>query len=159
MLHQLPPSTRIWIYQADKPFASADLSVIREEVAEFAQAWVSHNRQLRAAGDILHERFVVLAVDESMAGASGCSIDSSVAFLRSLGARHERDLFDRMRFSYETPDGQVQTVGKDEFAQLFAEGAIDLNTPVFDTLVNNLDGLQHHFRKPLGDSWHKRFVG
>jgi hypothetical protein len=153
----LPDHARVWVYQADQPFNPGDREAIEAALQRFAQEWVSHNRQLSAAGELLHDRFIVLAVDESRAGASGCSIDSSVAFLKELGARFHRDLFNRMRFSYEQ-DGQVYTVGREKFEQLYAEGLINDETIVFDPLVKTRGELSTAFRKPLKESWHQRFV-
>lgn len=157
-MQALSPRSRIWIYQANEPFNEQVTSEIRQHVDRFAQQWVSHNKALRAAGDVLHDRFLVLAVDESQAGASGCSIDSSVAFVKNVGVHYQRDLFDRMRFSYEDTTGEVQTVDKDTFAERYAAGIINDDTIVFDTLVDTLDTFQNSFRKPLKDSWHHRFV-
>lgn len=112
---------------------------------------------MSAGAAILHERFVVLGVDESRAGASGCSIDSSVNYLKKLGAQYQRDLFDRMRFSYEL-DGQVFTVSREEFVTLYQNGDINDETIVFDPLVKTVAELQTNFRKPLKESWHVRFV-
>ncbi len=153
----LPPSTRVWIYQSNQPFAAKDTTDIRQAVQAFAQQWISHNRQLRAHADILHDRFIVLMVDESQAGASGCSIDKSVYFLKGLQAQYGVDLFDRMRFSYL--DGEeVKTVSHEEFATLYAQGKINDETPVFDTLVNNKGDFDAYFIKPLKESWHKRMI-
>lgn len=154
---ELPTTTRIWIYQSNKPFEDKDIPEIKQTVQDFAQQWISHNRQLRAHGDLLHKRFVVLMVDESQADASGCSIDKSVYFLKSLQAVYGVDLFDRMCFSYL--DGEeVKTVSRDEFAQLYAGGKINNDTLVFDTLVNNKGDFDNNFIKPLKESWHKRMV-
>ena len=98
---QLPPSTRVWVYQSNKPFADGQVPEIRKHVQEFATKWVSHNRQLHSFADVLHNRFIVLMVDESQAGASGCSIDASVHFLQALQQHYQVDLFDRMVFSYK----------------------------------------------------------
>ena len=147
-LEALAPEARVWIYQASEPFSAAEVPEINQHVQRFAQQWVSHNQQLRAAGVVLNERFLVLAVDETQAGASGCSIDSSVKFVKQIGTHYGRDLFDRLRFSYEK-DGQVYTVSKEEFAEQYR---------VFDPLVKTLEELQTAFRKPLGTSWHARFV-
>lgn len=156
-MNTLPSSTRVWIYQSDKPFEAKEIPKIQQQVQDFAQAWVSHNRQLRAYGNILHNRFIVLMVDESQAGASGCSIDKSVYFLKNLQAQYEVDLFDRMRFSYL--DGEeVKTVSRDEFAKLYINGDITGETLVFDTLVNNKADFDTNFVKPLNKSWHKRMV-
>ncbi|MFN7117254.1 MAG: hypothetical protein ACK4TA_10675 [Saprospiraceae bacterium] len=153
----LPPSTRIWIYQSNQPFPDIKVPEVQKLVQDFAQQWISHNRQLRAHGDVLHNRFVILMVDESQADASGCSIDKSVYFLKNLQAQYGVDLFDRMRFSYL--DGEeVKTVSREEFESLYAEGKINDETPVFDTLVNNKADFDNNFIKPLHRSWHKRFV-
>ena len=153
----LPPTTRIWIYQSNEPFPEQEVPKIQQQVQDFAQQWISHNRQLRAHSDVLHNRFVVLMVDESQADASGCSIDKSVYFLKDLQAQYGVDLFDRMQFSYL--DGEdVKTVPKEVFAKLYAEGSIHDDTPVFDTLVSNKGDFDSDFIKPLGKSWHKRFV-
>lgn len=153
----LSATARVWIYQAHTPFRAEDIAAVNAHLQEFARQWVSHNNQLLAEGTLLHDRFVVLAVDESQAGASGCSIDSSVKFIKQLGAQYDRDLFNRMRFSYEK-DGEVHTVSRDEFGALYASGAIHDDTIVFDTLVDTVEKLHAGFRKPLKDSWHARFV-
>ena len=153
----LPDTTRVWIYQANRPFEEKDIPAIRQKIQAFAQRWVSHNRQLRAFGDLLHRQFVVLMVDENQADASGCSIDKSVYFLKQLQAEYEVDLFDRMTFTYK--DGaQVVTATRDVFARLYREGQISDDTLVFDPLVDNKGDFDRAWVKPLGQSWHKRMV-
>lgn len=154
----LPDSTRVWIYQADRPFKSTDVPAVRHAVRQFVKNWISHNRQLRAFGDVYHNRFIVLMVDESQADASGCSIDKSVYFLKTLQQQYGVDLFDRMRFSYLEGE-QVHTVGREEFERLYQKGEIDDETPVFDTLVNTKEDFDRRFTKALGESWHRRLVG
>ncbi len=158
MVQDFPGQSRVWVYQAGQPFRSTDLPAIRAALGAFARQWVSHNQQLRAAADVLHDRFVVLMVDETQAGASGCSIDKSVAFLKQLSAETGVDLFDRLRFSFRLPDGEVSTVSREEFARLYAEGRINDDTPVFDPLVDTKAAFDAAFEKKLGQSWHRRMV-
>ncbi len=153
----LPDTTRVWIYQANQPIADEQVPQVRDKIKSFAQNWVSHNRDLRSYGDLLHNRFVVLLVDESQAGASGCSIDSSVHFLKGLQAEYGVDLFDRMVFSFKQGD-EVISLNRSEFAQWYAEGKINDDTLVFDTLVNNKKDLEENWLKPLKDSWHRRMI-
>lgn len=154
---QLPDTTRVWIYQANRPFGDADIPAIQEKVAQFVESWVSHNRQLRAFGDVLHNRFILLMVDESQAGASGCSIDKSVYFLKMLQAEYGVDLFDRMSFSYL--DGEeVHTLPREEFSRRYQEGIISDQTRVFDNLVGNKKDFEAKWVKALADSWHARMV-
>lgn len=153
----LPDTTRVWIYSANRTFAEDEVRRLRQQLRTFAEQWVSHNRQLRAFADVWHQRFIILMVDESQAGASGCSIDASVRFLKGLQAAYDVDLFDRMIFSYQDGD-EVRTVSRDEFAHLYEQGMINDSTPVFDTLVSNVKDLRAAWVKPLSDSWHKRLL-
>lgn len=154
----LSPSSRVWVYASNQPFVAADVPTIRTQLQEFAQQWVSHNRQLRADADVLHNRFVVLMVDESQADASGCSIDKSVAFLKGLQAEYGVDLFNRMIFSYQDLDGQVHSVDREAFARLYATEQINDDTLVFDPLVATKKDLDQLFVKKLSQSWHKRML-
>lgn len=154
---QLPDTTRVWIYQSNKAIPDAEVSAIKEHLSQFATQWVSHNRALRAYADLLHNRFVILMVDESQAGASGCSIDASVAFLKSLQAQYHIDLFDRMTFTYEL-DGKVEAAPREKFAQLYEQGILNDDTLVFDTLVSNKAAFEKEWKKKLSESWHKRMV-
>ena len=154
---KLPESTRVWIYQSDRPFTEGEIPALKRQVNQFAQKWASHNRQLKAQGDVLHKQFIVLMVDESMAGASGCSIDSSVHFMKQLGQQYGVDLFDRMTFTY-LENGEVKTAHSTEFAELYKQGKITDQTPVFDNLVKTKGELEEKWIKPLNESWHRRFV-
>ena len=153
----LPPNTRVWIYQGSIPFAEDEIPAIRSQVKAFAREWVSHNRALRSYGDVWHDRFVVLMVDESRAGASGCSIDSSVHFLQDLVEATGVDLFDRMIFTYRD-ERAIKSAPRDEFAQLYQRGEIDDDTIVFDNLVQTKADFETRWEKRLGDSWHARMV-
>lgn len=152
-----PPETRIWIYQSSHQIAAAQVPALRSVVNEFAQNWVSHNRQLRAHGDVLHDRFILLAVDETRADASGCSIDKSVHFLKQVENQLGVDLFDRMTFAWM--DGEaVKTAPSNEFSALYQSGEISGETLVFDNLVKTKGELEENWLKPLNKSWHRRFV-
>jgi DNA polymerase I-like protein with 3'-5' exonuclease and polymerase domains len=153
----LPSETRVWIYPSNRPLNSNELEQAREALADFARQWVSHNHQLNAHCDVWHNRFFVMMVDETRAGASGCSIDKSVHFLQALSAQLQLDLFDRMIFSYKEGD-TIHSVSRDEFVQRFRQGDIHDDTTVFDPLVTTKAELEAAFEKPLKQSWHRRFV-
>jgi hypothetical protein len=157
MLNNFPPSAKVWVYQSSRALSDEEVITVQAALNSFAQQWTSHNLQLRAAGEVLYKRFILLAVDESQAGASGCSIDKSVAFIKTLQAALGTDLFDRMRFAYLNGD-QVCSVSRDEFANLYANGTINSSTLVFDPLVDTVGKLQEAFIKPLDQSWHIRMV-
>ena len=153
----LATTSKVWIYQSNREFTTDEALGIQGAINSFCRSWVSHNNQLKAFGKLYHNRFVVLMVDESQAGASGCSIDSSVHFIKAVGSKYKVDFFDRMNFAY-LEDQQVKTAQRDEFASLYAQGGINDNTPVFDNLVKNKEAFENGWIKPLGKSWHSRMV-
>lgn len=157
-LDQLIPESRIWIYGADRELTKSETELLRRKLQGFVSEWVSHRKELKAGADVLHNRFVVLAVDESQAEASGCSIDGSVNALKAIGAEMGVDFFNRMMFSYRDGNNQVQTRSREEFKALYAKGQVTNETIVFDSLIKELGELRQIFERPLEDSWHSRMV-
>ena len=157
-LDNLSSESRVWIYGAERALTAAETATVRKRSQEFVAQWMSHQQSLSAAADVLHNRFLVLAVDETQAEASGCSIDGSVNFVKELGAEIGVDFFNRMRFSYRDQQGKIHTVGREEFKLLYAQGQLDNESIVFDPLVKELGELRQIFERPLEDSWHSRMV-
>jgi hypothetical protein len=150
-------NSRVWIYQCNRPFTAKEQVEIELQLTQFAKDWVSHSHQLVANAEILHNQFIVLSVDESMIGASGCSVDSSVRFLKQLETTYQISLFDRLNFTY-LKNEKVITVDNGTFVEQYKNGEINDETLVFDTLVNTKQNLDNAFIKPLKESWHKRMV-
>jgi hypothetical protein len=73
--NQLPPDSKIWIYQADRVFSDTEEKIIAERLKSFCSQWAAHGHPLQTSFKIEHNQFIVLSVDENTAGASGCSID------------------------------------------------------------------------------------
>jgi predicted metal-dependent hydrolase len=153
----LPDSARVWVYQANRSFNDTETEVLRSQINGFVQEWTAHSQQLTALGDVLYGRFIVLAVDENAASASGCSIDKSVHFLQSIESQYQVALFERMTFAF-LQNNIVKTASSTDFKRLYTEGVIDDATLVFDNLVSTVGLLKSAWTKPLSASWHKRFV-
>lgn len=156
-IFQLPDHARVWIYPSNRPFSEREQLVLTSQINGFVYEWAAHGRDLLASGGVLLNQFIVLAVDERKTGASGCSIDTSVNFMKDLAAQYDVSLFDRLTFTFLT-NGQVETAKSSDFKRLFTEGVISQDTLVFDNLVNNVGDLRTAWLKPLASSWHKRFV-
>ena len=153
----LDDSSKVWLYQADKVFTDNETELIRKRLFEFLENWTSHNRDLLTYGNVFHKRFLGIFVDESIAGASGCSIDKSVHFMESLSAQFNTDFFRRDLFTY-IKDNEIHEI---EFARMktaYAQKEIDDNTLFFDNLVKDKESFLNSWLVPLKDSWHKRFI-
>jgi hypothetical protein len=154
--NQLPPHARIWIYQADRALSETEQAEIKPLLERFATDWSSHGKGLQASAALLHGRFLVLANNETVTSASGCSIDKSVSFVRELEQRFGVSFFDRTRLAFLQED-EVKLVGMNEMKEKVAAGEIEKNTLYFDTLVNNYGELQQSWPRPAGSSWLSRY--
>ncbi|MBU6342023.1 MAG: hypothetical protein KGS48_11070 [Bacteroidetes bacterium] len=150
------PGSRIWAYVCARPLTQEESSFAQAELDQFARKWTAHDQALKARTEIYLNQIVLLMVDETQAGASGCSIDKSVHFLESLSARLNVDFFERMRFFWLDENGAIQSASRPEFAQRVQEGAVGANTLVLNQLVQNLHELQHKWWLPFQESWHKK---
>lgn len=93
---ELPSQSRVWLYLADRPMDDTELNFAYEKLELFLSGWAAHNKKLSCDGTILFSQYLILSVDESVENASGCSVDSSVRFVKTLGQELNIDFFNRM---------------------------------------------------------------
>lgn len=152
------PDSRVWVYIAERDLSEQESAYAEQQLADFCCQWTAHNQQLRATAEVFDRQFVLLMVDETQAGASGCSIDKSVHFLENLGRAINADLFERMRFGWIDDAGNLHMSRRDEFAQLVQSGSISADTLVVNTLVQTKRDLEEKWLLPYGKSWHRRVI-
>lgn len=151
----LHPQSRVWVYHSDRVFSDVEVTQIDQEILSFCTEWASHGSMLKARGKVLLNRIVLLMVDESMAGASGCSIDSSVAFVKNLGTKYQVDLFDRMLITYLDGDAPQTTKLAELSGQLAGK---EEDVLIFDNLVKTKQDLLESGLVPVSQSWVARFL-
>ena len=153
----LPETSRIWIYQANRSFTESELDELETELQSFIEAWTAHGQDLRAAYEIRYKRFIILALDQSHAAASGCSIDASVHFIQSLEARFGVDLLDKMNVTFRQGE-YIAYKALTDFKKMAKDRAISGDTVVFNNLVTNIREYQDHWEVSANESWHGRFL-
>jgi hypothetical protein len=151
-------SSRVWVYQANRRLTDADVQQLQPELDQFAKLWTAHNHQLKSKAEIRYNRFIILIVDESQAGASGCSIDKSVRFIQTLEQEYGISLLDRFNLAYREGD-EVLSAPRKEFENLLATGAVTSESIVFNNMVQNLAELQVKWEVPFKNSWHVNIFG
>ena len=147
---ELPPHSRIWIYQNTREFTSSEAESIKKKAEEFVTQWTSHDQLMKASIEIFHNRFVVVCVDEKTAPASGCGIDKSVKFIQTMEKEFSITLLDRMNVAYRK-DGKILS---GPIAELKNAG----NVTVFNNLVATKEEFEKNWEVPLEKSWHLKFI-
>lgn len=155
----LPDDARLWCFGASRATDASETDHLMNAMRAFAAEWTAHRRDLQAGFDWLHERFLLIGVDESNAGASGCSIDALSGHLRSLGTEIGLDLLDSMPVWFRDPSGHIHMVSRSAFGDLARQGEVSPHTPVFDLTLSRLGDLRSGgLETPAGTAWHRSLL-
>lgn len=152
----LPPESRIWIYQSNRKFSDDEFAAIETDLSAFVDSWAAHGTGLEASYQLKYNRFIILAVNTEIQAATGCSIDSSVQFIQDLEKKYEVDLLDKMNVTFKLGE-HIAHKPLIEFKKMAKEKAVSGNTIVFNNLVNTIEEWNDSWEVPAADSWHSRF--
>lgn len=153
---ELQESSRVWIYQADKSLSEKDIDYISTQATKFCDQWVAHDVPLKSSYKILHNKFLVLAVDEGHNAASGCSIDSSVHFVQTIERQLNLNFFDRTQVAFLIDDN-VYTTDLESIKNEIDTGTIGSDTITFNMQAQNIAEFQENWLVPAGESWMKKY--
>ena len=153
----LPSNSRVWIYQSDREFSDQEINFITEKAIEFIDQWTKHGFNLKGSFTFKYNQFLILAVDEGFNNVSGCSIDSSVRFVKELETSLEVDMMNKMNISFKDGD-HINIVKMSDFKEFTKSNKITSETIVFNNMVSTIDELETQWEVSVNDSWHKRFL-
>ncbi|AJA69691.1 ABC transporter ATPase [Myroides odoratimimus] len=153
---EMPDHSRVWIYQSNRKFSDEEVQDIDKELAAFTEEWAAHATPLASSYKIFYNRFIVLAVDQDIHPASGCSIDASVRVIQDIEQKYNVDLLDKMNVTYKTGEF-IAFKTLLEFKDLVKSKSVSANTIVFNNLVNDLGEFREFWEVPASESWHSRF--
>lgn len=155
--NELPDTSRVWIYQANRSFTEKEAEEISGKMEQFISAWTAHGANLNASFEIKYRRFIIIALDQKLNAATGCSIDASVNFIQQLEKDYNVDLLDKMNVSYKQGE-HIAYKNLVDFRKMAKEKAVSPNTIVFNNLVNTKAEYLDEWEVPASESWHNRFL-
>lgn len=154
---KLPLNSRVWVYSSNRKFIQKEIISIRKDLEDFLSSWTSHNQNLETAFELRYDRFIIIAVNQEINNASGCSIDNCVRFIKKLENKYEVDLLDKMNVIYKQ-DKHLYHKKLNEFISMYKNNSVSLNTVVFNNLVNTVGEYKVKWEVPAKESWHNRFM-
>ncbi|WP_196891589.1 ABC transporter ATPase [Aureivirga marina] len=155
--NEMPDSSRVWIYQANREFTEAEISEIETKLEEFVTKWVRHGDDLKGSYTIKYNQFIVLAVDESFNNVSGCSIDSSVNAMKQIEQAFQVDLMNKMNITFKVGEN-INLLSLADFQNYAKEGKITSETIVFNNMVQTKKAFETEWEIEASKSWHQRFI-
>ena len=151
----MPNHSRVWVYQANINLTDSEVQIIQQILENQIDNWAAHGADLAGSVQVLHNRFVVVSVDEMQNQASGCSIDASTRWLKDLGAELNIDFFDRSVAFLQ--NDELQTFEINKIKSLVTDDILTSNTLIFNNLVSNIKEFKDNWNVKASDSWMKRY--
>jgi hypothetical protein len=147
-------ASRVWIYQCNRPFLISEAFEIEEMMENFVEAWNSHGAKVKGYANLLFGQFLVLMADETAAGVSGCSTDSSVRLVKQVEEKFKVDMFNRQNLAFIVKE-KIQTIPLAQLKYAFENNFINAETIYFNNLVATKEALLKEWMVPLKNSWLK----
>lgn len=154
---QMPSNARVWIYSCSESLTDAQSADIERDIQLFVEEWLSHKREVKGSGVLLGSRVICLSADETDVDVSGCSIDSSVRFIKSLEEKYGINCFDRSLMVYQGNTEKFQVIDFRKISAAVEAGELGEDTPVFNLQAATAGQVNEPWI-PLKDSAYGRFI-
>ena len=146
------PSSRVWIYQANRKFLPSEVLAAEEMLNAFIEKWNAHGSPVKGFATIFYGQFVILMADETQTGVSGCSTDSSVRIIKEMEQRFTISLFDRQLLAF-IKDGKTELLPVSQLQYAADNGFIKPDTLYFNNIVQTKQELEQNWIIPVQQSW------
>lgn len=153
----LGQEARVWVYQADRKLRSKEIEILKAESRTFIEKWTAHGNNLKGSFKIVYDQFLMLGVDEDFAQASGCSIDSSVAFIRSLEKKFNVDFLDKSKVAVLIGD-MIVLEDFNELKTKVKEKVIKPDAITFNNSITKKSELESSWQSNIENSWLKKYI-
>ena len=138
--------SRIWIYASEQKLTQDQEGHILKHISTHLQNWEAHKVPLTAGVTILDNRFIVVALDESENGASGCSIDALQKLIQNLEQELSISLLNRLNVFCKIED-EILCIPSFKL-----ESIAEANTLFYDLTIQKKLEL-HSYLKPISEGW------
>lgn len=150
-------NARVWIYQSNRQLALTETLQIDELLHDFTSQWKSHGDDVKGFGKLFFGQFIVLMVDESSAGVSGCSTDSSVRLIKSIEQDFNINLFDRQSLAFIVRE-RIQLYPLSQLNYAIENDLISSETLYFNNTIQTKKDLVNNWIIPVAESWLNRKI-
>lgn len=152
----LPDRARLWAFTSGTELSAPQREAVENGVREFLSGWAAHGAPLTAGFSLLHNRFLLVGVDQDQTAPSGCSIDAMKRYLKGLREQTGIDFPDAPDCCYREGN-DIICVDRAEFRALAKAGEANTETIVFDLTVPTVGDLRSGaFETTAGSTWHAK---
>jgi hypothetical protein len=157
-LNAISDTDTVWIYQASRRLNEAEQGELQASGHEFCSSWATHGKPLDAAVFLIADLFVIVKVNSALMAASGCSIDKSLQWIRTMEQQFGITLLDRMQVAWVNERGNIERASLNDAKAAFAGGTLTAGCKVFNHSLSSGVDLKTKWLDPLPESWLMRFL-
>ncbi|MEY2938837.1 MAG: hypothetical protein RL062_1426 [Bacteroidota bacterium] len=151
-IKSIPSHARLWFYNVPKKLSEDEVLIFEGLRKQFLDSWNTHGRANEGDVWLIENQLIVVVGWNEFEPISGCSIDKSVAFIRSLSERFQVDLMDRM-WVYFQRNSAWESAKIHQFWALRKANEIGDDTLVLDTTITEFSQMDN-LSKTFASSWH-----
>ena len=144
--NNISDDSRLWIYASDKKLSHNQEKCIFDKISTHIKQWKAHDIPLKGSFKILDGYFIIIALDESYASASGCSIDTLQNLISFLEKELSITLFNRLNIFCRIENEIVI------FPSSNLSKNVSPNTLFYDLTISKKSHLSS-FLKPISEGW------
>lgn len=152
---EMPGQARIWVYQASRSLHASELDQIKQVLAQSCQNWEAHGAPLQASFEIKYNQVIIVAVNEAMNAASGCSIDASTRWFKALGETLQVDFFSRDVAVVRNE--QVELLGLGQLKSAVQAGILEAGDQIITPLLQSVEQYRNNWLSSADQSYLKRY--
>ncbi|MDP4221212.1 MAG: hypothetical protein Q8916_00600 [Bacteroidota bacterium] len=152
---QLPDSSRLWIFAANRALSDAEADMLTREMQTFCNSWLAHNTPVTGSAMMKYNQFLFVAADAA-SFPSGCSTDEMMRRVRILGETYGVEFFGMPRVQYRE-NGTIRSINRSDFEESAKGGKVTSETKVFDNTLTTLKEFREgKWELSAKNTWHAR---
>ena len=139
-------NSRIWIYAAEQKLTDKQEAYILKSISDHLQNWEAHKVPLAAGVTILENHFIIIALEETKNGASGCSIDTLQNKIQEIEKELSVSLMNRLNIFCRIDD-EIECIPTIKLAEY-----ANKETLFYDLTIQKKSELSS-WLKPIEEGW------
>ncbi|NQV77991.1 MAG: ABC transporter ATPase [Lutibacter sp.] len=154
---QLPDEAKLWIFPSSRKFYPQEIEGLKEKIEDFLSDWDDQGILIRCSFQLEYDRFIIIAVDDSLNSLSLEAHNLLITFIQELEKTFEVVLMDKMNVCYKQGEF-VQYKDLIEFKKMMKAKGVSQKTIVFNNMIANKVDFKYNWEINIMDSWLGRFM-
>ena len=147
---------KVWAYSLGRALSEQEQQELLADAGNFVRGWTAHENKLQAEVSLAENCVLLVKVDESVYGASGCSIDKLQRFVKEAEKKFGIELLNRMLVPIDV-SGTYRVLNTNDIKTMLGNKALSPDSTVLNTAISNEQELLH-WKQPLKNTWLNRYL-